>query len=335
MAISRYYPLGDEIGGFGGSAVCLKSRLSLGARPSISQSCIESNIQHLFRIKEIAKLIARSDESTRRGLCERKDLHTFTTIHMHGPFGYVGGKNRIAREIIKVFPKHTTYVEAFAGGAQVLFRKEPSRVEVLNDLDGAVVNFFRVCQQHYEELLRCLKFILVSRKWFELFENQDPDALTDIQRAARFFYLQKTSYAGLVRHQNYKYSVVGPPNLNPGQLPELIRKTHERLQRIQIECLPYETIVKRFDRPSTLFYLDPPYFGRKLYKFNFTGADFVTLEERLREIHGKFVLSLNDVPEVRKIFRRFHFKQIELAYTAQQTAGKRYRELLITNYRIP
>src|ERR1035441_8719635 len=108
---------------------------------------------------------------------------------MRGPLSYIGGKNRIAKEIIAILPEHTTYVEPFAGGAQVLFHKEPSRAEVLNDLDTDIVNFFRVCQLHYEEFLRYLQFILVSRKWFALFEALTPAALTDIQRAARLFYL--------------------------------------------------------------------------------------------------------------------------------------------------
>src|SRR6202140_4685597 len=105
---------------------------------------------------------------------------------MIGPLAYIGGKNRIANKIIEIFPAHTTYVEAFAGGAQVFFHKEPSQVEVLNDLNSEIVNFFRVCQLHYEELLRYLRFNLVSRKWFALYEVQTPDVLTDIQRAARF-----------------------------------------------------------------------------------------------------------------------------------------------------
>src|SRR6266496_6149210 len=102
---------------------------------------------------------------------------------MVGPLSYIGGKNRLAKQIIEIFPKHRTYVEAFAGGAQVFFRKEPSPVEVLNDLDGDVVNFFRVCQHHYEELLRYLRFTLASRKWFALFRLLPPEALTDVQRA--------------------------------------------------------------------------------------------------------------------------------------------------------
>jgi DNA adenine methylase len=252
---------------------------------------------------------------------------------MRGPLSYIGGKNRIAKEIIEILPEHTTYVEPFAGGAQVLFHKEPSRAEVLNDLDTDIVNFFRVCQLHYDEFLRYLQFILVSRKWFALFEAQAPATLTDIQRAARFFYLQKNAYAGLVRHPSYAYAVEAPRSFNPTHLRDLIENAHRRLARVQIECLPYETILARFDRPTTLFYLDPPYWGRNLYRFNFSESDFEKLEERLRKLRGKFVLSLNDVPEVRGLFRHFSFREIELAYTAQQKPGKRYRELLITNFR--
>jgi len=251
---------------------------------------------------------------------------------MSGPLSYIGGKNRIAQKIVEIFPEHTTYVEPFAGGAQVLFRKEPSHNEVLNDLDGDIVNFFRVCQLHHEELLRYLRFILVSRKWFALLASQPPETLTDIQRAARFFYLQKNAYAGLVRTPRYAYSVTGPRSFNPARVPKLIETAHKRLARVQIESLPYEEILKRFDRPTTLFYCDPPYFGRALYRFNFTKDDFVTFEARLRSLRGKFVLSLNDVPEVRAIFHRFRFREITLHYTAQQQAGKRYPELLITNF---
>ena len=251
---------------------------------------------------------------------------------MRGPLAYIGGKRAIAKQIIEVFPEHTTYVEAFAGGAQVFFKKEPSKVEVLNDLDGEMVNFFRVCQQHHEELVRSLRFVIVSRKWFELLRDTDPTKLTDIQRAARQLYLLKNSYAGLVRNPNYRYSVAQPSGFNPERLPEIIAETHHRLARVQIECLPYEEILKRFDRPTTLFYLDPPYYARKLYRYNFTTADFETFEKRLRDLHGKFVLSLNDTPEVRALFHRFTIRDVELAYSAQKHAGRKYGEVLITNF---
>jgi DNA adenine methylase len=251
---------------------------------------------------------------------------------MIGPLSYIGGKRAIANQIVAVFPKHTTYVEAFAGGAQVFFRKEPSQVEVLNDLDGEIVNFFRVCQQHHEELLRYLHYMLVSRKWHELLKATDPATLTDIQRAARHLYLLKNSFASLVLKLSYKVHVVQPPGFNPERIPQLIEEAHKRLARVQIECLQYEKVLQKYDRPETFFYLDPPYYARNLYRFNLTHDDFVKMAERLGDLRGKFVLSLNDTPEVREIFRAFKVKGIELPYTAQKVAGKRFREVLISNF---
>jgi len=251
---------------------------------------------------------------------------------MIGPLSYIGGKRLLAREIIALFPKHTTYVEAFAGGAQVLFHKEPSPVEVLNDLDSEIVNFFRVCQQHYEELVRYLRFMVVSREWHELLKVTDPRGLTDIQRAARHLYLLKNTYASLVLKLNYKCHVVQPPGFNPERIPQLIAETHERLARVQIEHLPYDQVLAHYDRPATLFYLDPPYYGRKLYRYNLEHDDFAKMARILTEIKGKFVLSLNDVPEVRTLFKRFKMRGVDLHYTAQRAAGRRYKEVLISNF---
>lgn len=252
---------------------------------------------------------------------------------MIGPLSYIGGKRSLAKRIISIFPEHKTYVEAFAGGAQVFFHKEPSEVEVLNDLDGEIVNFFRVCQLHYEELLRYFRFFLVSRKVFDLLKATDPATLTDVQRATRWLYLLKGSFASLVRHPVYHWHVVQPPGFNPARLPELIENAHKRLERVQLECLPYQEVIQRYDRPATLFYLDPPYYGRKLYRYNFEPGDFATLSERLTNIRGKFILSLNDVPEVRQLFRRFHLHKVQLHYTAQKRSGRRFREVLITNFK--
>jgi DNA adenine methylase len=254
---------------------------------------------------------------------------------MVGPLSYIGGKNRLATQLIKIFPKHTTYVEAFAGGAQVFFHKEPSAVEVLNDLDGEIINFFRVCQSHHEELVRYSRFLLASRSWFELLKKTDPTTLTDIQRAARYMYLLKNAYAGLIRDPRYKKVAVHPPGFNPERLPEIIQKAHKRLERVQIECLPYDEILARFDRPQTLFYLDPPYWGKKLYRYNFTPADFKAFEEHLGKLRGKFVLSLNDVPEVRALFHRFHITGVRLAYSSQKVPGRRYKEVVIANFKLP
>jgi DNA adenine methylase len=251
---------------------------------------------------------------------------------MLGPLPYIGGKRALANRIISIFPAHTTYVEGFAGGAQVFFRKEPSKVEALNDLDHDVVNFFRVCQQHYEELVRYLKFTVASRAWFDLLRETRLDAFTDIQRAARFMYLAKNCYAGLVRHRNFAWSVTASNRFNPERIPELIEETHHRLSRVQIECLPYEQVIAHYDRKETLFYLDPPYYKVKLYKHNLEHEDFVRMADLLGRLKGKFILSLNDVPDVRSIFKEFTIKGVELSYTAQKKPGRKFKEVLITNF---
>jgi DNA adenine methylase len=251
---------------------------------------------------------------------------------MIGPLSYIGGKNRLASLIISQIPPHKTYVEPFAGGAQVFFHKPPSKVEILNDLSDDIVNFFRVCQSHSPELIRYVQHMVAARTWFELLQKMDPKVLTDVQRAARFFFLQKVDYGGLVAHRNFALQVVQSTHWNPERIPKLIENTARRLQNTQIESLPYEQIIRKCDRPSTFFYLDPPYYGKKLYQFNFKEEDFRELARLLAGLKGKFILSLNDVPEVRSIFSDFRIQSIQLAYSAQKKIGKRYPELIIKNF---
>jgi DNA adenine methylase len=253
---------------------------------------------------------------------------------MIGPLAYIGGKRRIALRLVRLIPPHLTYVEPFAGGAQVFFAKPPSRVEVLNDRDGEVINFFRVCQHHPEELLRCLRLAPASRQLFALFSQQDPGLLTDVQRAARFLYLQKNAFGGKVIDQNYHYCVAKPPNYNPDSLPDLIERTSKRLARVQLESWPYERVLERFDRESTFFYLDPPYIGVQLYRFNFTDADFHLLAERLVQLRGKFLLSINDHPLARGAFDRFHQRAISISYTSSRRVPT-VTELVFANYELP
>ncbi|MGA2434703.1 MAG: DNA adenine methylase [Bryobacteraceae bacterium] len=251
---------------------------------------------------------------------------------MIGPLPYIGGKNRLAKQIIALLPEHLTYVEAFAGGAQVFFHKQPSEVEILNDLDGEVINFFRVCQWHYEELVRYLRFCPPSRKLFELVSATAPQTLTDVQRAARFFYLQKNAFGGLIVKRAFHYGVTQRQNYTLDRIPEALEQAHRRLQRVQLESLPYEKILEKYDRTTTLFYLDPPYWQRKLYKFNFRDEDFEQLNQRLQGLKGRFVLSLDDHPEIRRIFRAWRIQRAAIHYTAQRKAGKRFGELLIMNF---
>ena len=162
--------------------------------------------------------------------------------------------------------------------------------------------------------------------------KSNPATLTDVQRAGRFFYLQKNSFGGLILNQKFHYGVTQASNYNPERIPQIIEQTHKRLARVQVESLPYERVLEKYDRPTTLFYLDPPYWRRKLYKFNFTDTDFEELDRRLRALKGKFLLSLDDHPEVRRIFGRWNLIPVDIAYTAKRDTRKRFGELFITNF---
>jgi DNA adenine methylase len=251
---------------------------------------------------------------------------------MHGPTTQVGGKNRLAKTIIGLLPPHHDYVEPFAGGAQVFFHKQPSEVEVLNDLDGELINFFRVCQSHPEELIRCLRYHLASRRWFDLLKNTDVHGLTDIQRAVRFFYIRRIAFGGKVLNPTFGYGVISRPRFRPSRVPEIVTRAHQRLQDVQIECLSYQQVLKRYDSNQTLFYLDPPYWNLPYYHHNFTDEDFIELAALLARLKGKFILSLNDTPEVRELFQEFRIATVELSYSCSRQKRRHQHELLITNF---
>ncbi len=253
---------------------------------------------------------------------------------MIGPLPYVGGKRRVANAIAALLPPHVTYVEPFAGGAQVFFHKAPSRVEVLNDLDGDVVNFLRVCQHHAEELIRWLRHAVASRALFEWFARLDPAALTDVQRAARFLYLQKNAFGGRTHGRHFHYAVEGRQNYSPVRLPAVLRAAAARLADVQLEQRPYGEVLARYDRPGTCFYLDPPYVRRALYRHNLADADFFALADRLRKIRGAFLLSINDHPVARAAFAGFHCRPLRLPYTASRAVPTAV-ELLFANFELP
>jgi DNA adenine methylase len=255
---------------------------------------------------------------------------------MKSPLSWVGGKSRLASQIIDLIPEHKHYGEAFAGAGWVFFRKDPSRFESLNDINGDLVSFYRVLQNHLEEFCKQFRFILSSRETFEDFKEQmEVGGLTDIQRAARFYYLQRLCFGGKVSGRTYGVDVNGLPRINLIRMETDLSEVHLRLSRVTVENLPWKQYISRYDRADTFFYLDPPYYGTEHFygRGLFSKADFIQLAETLACIKGKFLLSLNDCPEVREIFSRFEMRATSAKYTVgggkrQKTAG----EVFILNY---
>ncbi|MGA9658554.1 MAG: DNA adenine methylase [Asticcacaulis sp.] len=250
---------------------------------------------------------------------------------------YIGGKKSLAKRVIariNTIP-HDTYAEAFVGmGGIFLRRDQRPRSEVINDYSEDVSTFFRVLQHHYVAFMDMLRFQVASRSAFEKLLAMEPSSLTDMQRAARFLYLQKLAFGGKVTGRNFGISVSRPARFDMTKLGPELGDLHERLSSVTIERLDWAEFIKRYDREGTLFYLDPPYYGcegdygREL----FSRDQFEVMAEVLAGIKGRFILSINDRPEVREIFARFDQEEVTARYTVGgQAKSIMAGELIISN----
>lgn len=247
---------------------------------------------------------------------------------------WIGGKRRLAPHILPLFPAHECYVEPFCGAAALFFLKAPSKVEVLNDINGELVNLYRVVQNHLDEFVRHFRWALTSREVYGWLQATPPVTLTDIQRAARFFYLQKLAFGGKVEGQTFGTSTTSPNALNLLRMEEELSAAHLRLHRVSIERLPWEDCVARYDRPGTLFYLDPPYWATEGYGVDFGLEQYDRMADRLRGMAGKALVSVNDIPEMRQAFKGLTMKRLSIRYTvgAATSTRKPKGELLIRNF---
>jgi len=247
---------------------------------------------------------------------------------------YIGGKKQLAKKLVAMIEAvpHTTYAEPFVGmGGVFLRRQSKPRVEVINDASGDVANFFRILQRHLPALLDALAWQVTSRTEFERLTTLPPDSLTDVERAARFLYLQRLAFGGKVVNRVFGVAPERPARFNAAALRPRLEAIHARLSGVVIESLGYADFIERYDRRGTLFYLDPPYYGSERYygAGMFGRADFTALADQLGQIKGRFILTLNDRPEVREIFKRFPMQSADLTYTVGKDAAKAVSELII------
>ncbi|WPJ68026.1 DNA methyltransferase [Sinorhizobium phage StopSmel] len=250
------------------------------------------------------------------------------------PAAWIGGKRQLASRLVGMIStiQHTTYAEPFIGMGGVFFRRTAApKSEVINDRNGEVVNLFRILQRHYPQFMDTLKFQITSRREFERLKACDPATLTDLERAARFLYLQKLAFGGKVNGQHFGISLDRSARFNLTRLAPMLEDVHERLAGVILENLDWSEFLDRYDRTGTLFYLDPPYFGSEddYGKALFGRDQFAALAERLRRLRGRFILSINDVPEIRVTFAGFAFHEAELTYSVSAGKATAARELII------
>jgi DNA adenine methylase len=252
--------------------------------------------------------------------------------------GYIGGKRRLAARLVELIAAtpHRTYAEAFVGMGGVFFRRHSRPpVEVINDRNGEVANLFRILQRHYPQFMETLRFQITSRREFERLKASDPATLTDLERAGRFLYLQRTAFGGKVAGQTFGVDPRSGGGFNLTRLAPVLEEVHERLAGVVIEGLDWSAFIDRYDRPETLFYLDPPYHGSEddYGKGLFLRDQFEALASRLAALQGRFILSINDVPETRKAFRRFAIQPVDLVYSIHGGKPSAARELIVSSGR--
>lgn len=250
------------------------------------------------------------------------------------PLAWLGGKSRLANEIIQRIPTHTAYIEVFAGAAWVLFKKPESRVEIINDINKDLITLYRCVKHHLPALVEQFKWILVSRDEFERFIRTPPDTLTDIQRAARFLYISKSSFGSRLTSPSWGVATTTHPRLNLLRIEEDLSQAHLRLSRAHIECKPYQEVITRFDKTNNFFYIDPPYWDceNDYGKGIFSKQDFGTLAGLLDKVQGKFIMSLNDTKGVRDTFSNFTIEEVKTRYSVSAGKNMEVGELLIKNF---
>ena len=252
----------------------------------------------------------------------------------------MGGKSNSIKTIIPIIPEHKTYVEPFCGASWILFAKPQSKVEVINDINGDLINFYEVIRIQYENFIHRFDYVLKSKELFLDYRDTMSDkSLSPLERAFRFYYVNQNAFGGLIRYNSkgkcnspfcgspdYKHS-----NGNMWDF-EKINLAHERLKNVFIENDDYKNIIKKYDKDYSLFFLDPPY-ECKSGKYNgISSFDYNELLNQCRNIKGKFILTLNS--DFKDKFKEFYIMPNDVHYSIGCTSdsSKYYKEIIVTNY---
>jgi len=252
---------------------------------------------------------------------------------MESCIGWIGGKRLLRKAILERFPTDEVgrYIEVFGGAGWVLFAKEKKsgQLEVYNDINGDLVNLFRCVKYHCGEVQKELDWLLTSREqFFDCLAQLDTRGLTDIQRAARFFYTVKISFGCDQRTYATSSKTIDTASA-------YLEKIKERLRGVNIEHKDFADLIRVYDRKNALFYLDPPYVGTEgYYDSPFKTEDHQRLAEQLKHIKGRFILSYNDDASIRELYAWCNVETVIRKNTLAGNGDNRapFAELIIKNF---
>lgn len=262
------------------------------------------------------------------------------TIDKKSLINWVGGKRLLRKTIEPLIPTDIkSYIEPFGGGGWILFYKQRwADLEIYNDLDGRLVNLFRIVKYHPNAFKEEYKYLLGSREMFLQYLSAKP--FTDIQRAVQFYFLITRSFGGRGETFGTVKKSCGGASKSQRNVLDKIDAIHQRLDKVMIENRDFEKLINQYDFEGAFFYCDPPYSKGCGYAVTST-ADFAheRLRDTLKNIKGRFLLSYDDSPKIRELYKGFEMVEVERLNGINNREGtnrenKIFKELLIANYPI-
>jgi len=258
------------------------------------------------------------------------------------PLSYYGGKQQLASRILGMIPEHGIYCEPFCGGAAIFFAKKPSKVEIINDTNGELINFYEVLRQEFPALEREIEITLHSRTQHRqakvIYEN--PEMFNRIKRAWAVWVLANNSYSSKL-NGSFGYDRTGSTSKKvANKRARFAAGFTTRLQMVQIECCDALRIIGSRDTPETFFYIDPPYVGTDQGHYDgYTQMDFDALLQKLESLQGKFLLSSFRNASLAAFTKKMGWHTVEVRLSSPMTHGQGRSprgkvEVLTANYPI-
>ena len=265
-----------------------------------------------------------------------------STRKMKTPISYYGGKQKLSSTIVSLIPQHTLYCEPFLGGAAVFFAKAPSEIEVINDTNRELVNFYRIVQQDFVSLEKEIRISLHSRLLHKharvIYET--PELFSEIKRAWAIWVLSAQSFAanldGPFGYDKSKNTTTRKITNKRGSFTEDLAI---RLQNVQLECADALYVIRSRDTPGSFFYADPPYYNSDMGHYDgYSIDDYEALLKTLSVIQGKFLLSSypSDILKEYTAANGWYTRVFEQGVSINAKSGylKRKWEVLTANYPI-
>ncbi|MBN2019978.1 MAG: DNA adenine methylase [Sedimentisphaerales bacterium] len=266
---------------------------------------------------------------------------------MNSPFRYAGGKFYARKLILQHIPPHKNYCEPFAGGASIFFAKPKAAQSHLNDLDEELMRVYRVIRDQPEDLISFLTGKPATKELHSYYKNEfQPKTL--LEKAARWYYLNRTSYSGIMNIQNCYWGYGDKFSKRPENWPCSIRQASQKLQGVKLTNYSFERAIEESE-DGTFLFIDPPYFNAdqdKFYTCSFSKEDHYRLRELLHRHRNRllFLLTYDDCPEVRELYSwatglynkewNYCINRTDDQKNGTSRKGQRYKgkELFILNY---